>query len=257
MKNKKYLGVLLFFIIFVIFILGLTKYISKRYDENHTFKSANFTIRHQSVLNFPKNTEKSLPLESNFLTKWILDSLQYPSFNEIKQVLNWMDSLNQDKSQNQQLLAAILSDSLQNKLNPCFNLYNPDSLNTILQWAEKMKTYSEFDANYQMFFEVVSSYWINFVSNNLSKLSENNSSLKYKFKFKCLVSRCAQNLNQPNVKVSNIEKIINYTIEGRWGYLWDRFMNGTSMIFKTIVFTFGSLILFSFYCLFLFIRKKL
>lgn len=257
MKNKKYLSFLLLIIISSFLLIGMAKYIATRYDEDHTFKSVNFNSKNQNSLNFLKGTEDSLNLEGNFFSKWILDSLQYPSFNQIMQVLNWMDSINQEKNQNQQLLASVLTDSLQNKLNYGFRLFNLDSLNAILLWAEKMKTYGEVDANYQLFFEVVSSYWINFVSNNLSKLSEDSSFFKYKFKFKFLVSRCAQNLNQPNVKVNNAEKIINYTIEGRYGYLWDRFINGTSIIFKTIVFVFGGILLFSFYCLFLFVRKKL
>ncbi len=257
MKNKKHLALLVSIIIVFSFIIGLTIYISNKYDEHHTFKSVNFNSGKPSILNCPKTAISGSNLEKHFLTKWFLDSVQYSSINEIKAVLNWMDSLNQDKSSNQQFLASVLTDSLQNKLKHSFNLYNPDSLNAILFWAGKMKAYSEVDPDYQLFFDVVSSYWINFVSNNLSKLTEDNSSLKYKFKFKYLVSVCAQNLNQPNIKVSNTEKIINYTIEGRWWYLWDRFIGGTSIIFKIVVFLFGSLIIFSFYCLFLFLRKKL
>lgn len=238
--------------------VGITRYISKRYDQEHTFMVVNLNSGLSGDLIPQKIPNTSSDFEKTFSAKWVLDSVQYTSFNEIKVVLNWMDSVNQDKSRNQQyLLAAILTDSLQNKIHDSFNSFNADSLNAMLVWAEKMKVLSETDANYQMFLEVVSSYWINFVSNNLSKLSEEDSFIKYKFKFKYLVSRCAQNLNQPNIKESNTEKIIKYTIEGRWGYLWDRFYNGTSIIFKTFAFLFGSFTLFSFYCLFLFIRKKI
>jgi hypothetical protein len=257
MKNKKYIGILALVLILLTCCIGITRYISKKYDQEHSFGIVNLNNDLSNNLIFPKIEKTPFVLEKDFPTKRFLDSVQYTSFSEIKFVLNWMDSINQNKSRNQQFLASILTDSLNNKIHDSFNSFNADSLNSILIWAEKMKVLSETDADYQMFFEVVSSYWMNFVSNNLSKLSEDNSSIKYKFKYKYLVSRCAQNLNQPNIKVSSTEKIINYTIEGRWGYLWDRFYNGTSIIPKILLFTLGFLTLFSFYCLFLFIRKKI
>lgn len=253
MKNKEYIGILILALIILTCCVGITRYISKRYDQEHTFGVVNLNNGLSEVLIL----KTPLYLKKEFSTKWILDTVQYTSFNEIRTVLNWMDSVNHDKSRNQQYVAAILTDSLQNKIKVRFNSFNPDTLNALLVWAEKMKVLSETDADYQMFLEVVSSYWINFVSNNLSKLSEDDSSIKYKFKYKYLVSRCAQNLNQPNIKVSSTEKIINYTIEGRWGYLWDRFYNGTPIIFKILAFALGGITVFSFYCLFLFIRKKI
>jgi len=257
MKNKRYLIFLLLFVVLLFIFLGAIKFISTRYDENHNFKIVSLSRSIQNPSNFPQFPSRKLIWEKDFPIRWVLDSVNFTSINEIKKVLCWMDTLNNDKSQNQQYLASVLTDSLQNRINYNFKEYSPDSLNAILIWAVKMKNFSEIDIDNQMFFDVVSSYWINFVSNNLSKLSVDNSCVKYKFKFKCLVSHCSQNLNEPNVKVNNTEKVINYSIEGRWGYLWDRFAKGTSVIIKVVFFVFISVLFFSFYCLLLFIRKKL
>ena len=143
--NKKILVVASLIFFTILLIIGFTKYISLGYDEDHSFTKNDLNkITQRSHLNFPRILSSNF--KKDFPTKWFLDTVDYTSISDINKVLIWLDTLNKDKSQNQQFLSSVLTDSLQTRFKLYSDKYNPDFLNTILLWAEKMKIYSGFNS---------------------------------------------------------------------------------------------------------------
>lgn len=158
--------------------------------------------------------------------------INYTNFQLIDTHLSELDSI----THNPFLSQSILSVALTSKLTQ-LNSMNLDTLYGILQWSNQFQKYSYQQPKYQAFYQSIQSYWYNQVSNSLIRISKQNSDMKYEFKYRYLIQRCKEKGFMIGGKVSKIEKIVIYLIEQKWSYLFFRFWNNTSFLFKGIIFS--------------------
>lgn len=139
-------------------------------------------------------------------------------------------------TKNSFLTQSILSVALTSKLTQ-LNSTDLDTLHSVLQWSDQFQEYSLQQTNYQGFYQSIQSYWYNQVANTLTEMSKQNSDIKFRFKYRYLIQRCKEKGFIIGGKVSKTEKIVIYFVEQKWSYLFYRFWNGTSLLFKGIVFS--------------------
>lgn len=243
------------YVLFAIVLFNfLISYASNQYDNDRDFCKKTIASR----VNYNKIDPKLSLVKtiSDFPTNYILDTLlQSGGYSELVYILNSMDSSQVQGFEYQ--FVNILTDSLFNKLKLSYISYNPNRLINDIIWAERLKDFGEVDTKNERLFSAISMYWFNIVSTNLDKQSSFNTKIKFKHSFQHLVARCSQNDYKPNIHTNNFEKTIRYVTEQKWFYMWNRFRDGTSLIYKSVVFLFVSIILFGFYCTYLFIKSKL
>jgi hypothetical protein len=111
----------------------------------------------------------------------------------LKKDLFILDSLYPaDPMSNQALLSAALTDSLYERKKHLFSGYQPDSLIQLMQWVEPYTHFAVFDKNAELLYLSVYDYWINKISNYLTQYSQQNSKVKYDYKFSYIFSRFAE-----------------------------------------------------------------
>lgn len=152
----------------------------------------------------------------------------------------------------------ILRDKYVDSLLPKWNCTNVDSLDLLLNIVEKYQSYAETSPELANFFGEVADNYGMYVADKLTELSNNDKEAKSTFRFNYVAqhSRCL--MYAPNISLDNSEKVIKNLSEGNLSYLWNRFWNGTSFVFKSLIFlpVFLLLTIF-FYGFFLIIKKHL
>jgi hypothetical protein len=93
--------------------------------------------------------------------------------------LQHLEDTAKDIQKVQELYSVKLTNELEKQIAPQFANYEPDSLLVLLQRAQKFKYYSKVDAQHQMLFEVINTYWMNFVANKLNDYYTKKDNLKY------------------------------------------------------------------------------
>lgn len=180
-----------------------------------------------------------------------LDSADWCSPASILRDLQTLDTLNPDSTPlNRALLIEALTVELEKRVAPRLSTYQPDSLIRMLHWAGRLHDCAEVlskpDARV---FRIVSQHWINWIANRLSAYAEAESAIKYHFKFKYMVGVCQTKGFFPPLGNSNSEKVLNYFIEQRFGYLFHRFWHSTGWAFKALTGLGLALLLYAFRCL--------
>lgn len=172
-----------------------------------------------------------------------LASGRYCSLSAIKSDLEALDSLNPTETRlNQDILAITLTEKLEEEIAESFLQFNPDSMIQLLQWANQFNIYKELDSTHGDLFEMIYFHWLNFISNKLGGYYQEDSSIKYDYKFKYLVSTCKSKQFSPPIGNTNLEKVVNYMIDKQYSYLFFRFWNNTGLLFKIgllMLFTLG------------------
>ena len=179
------------------------------------------------------------------------------NINTIFRQLHQIEDTAKDVQKVQEQYSIKLTNDLEKQLAPKFINYQPDSLLVLLQWAESFKYYAEVDANHQMLFEVINTFWMNYIANKLNTYYQANNDIKHTFKFKYLRSSCmAQQFNVP-INNTSSEKVLGYFTESKYSYLYDRFSNGTSFLFKASLFLLVLITLLSYFALFRSTKRRI
>ena len=191
----------------------------------------------------------------NNLTKTFPYNVYLDSANifNIKNVLNdlaLLDEFTQDSALNRDLFTRLLTEKLGDKIGNSLILYNPDSLIYLLQWADGFYHFQKIDSKNERFYRRVNRYWFNFISNKLGQFSETNPNIKYDIKFKYMVELCRARMFNPPIGNSNSEKVLNYFIEGKYSYLFQRLWFGTNIFFKLIILIGICFCFYSLYCIY-------
>jgi len=167
-----------------------------------------------------------------------LNSSNYQEVKTLQKDLVALDSLIQDKWIVREFILNVLTDSLNNRIFKVSAKANLDSLNSILQWAEKFKYYGEADPIYenQILFNSIHSYWLEKISKHLSEYSEKNENAKFNFQFRYLTAKCNEKRYNVSVKVSSVEKVIQNVLENKWAHLFEASWNQASLNQKILIF---------------------
>ncbi|MEM9681245.1 MAG: hypothetical protein AAF901_13055 [Bacteroidota bacterium] len=95
--------------------------------------------------------------------------------------LNTVDST--DKMEILGIMVTGLTQELEKKIAPSFQTYNPDSLIQLLHWATKFGNYGNFDSEYQLLYDALHTYWLNYIVNKLGVYAKEDDNLKFNYQF--------------------------------------------------------------------------
>ena len=189
-------------------------------------------------------------LLENFPYDKYLDSSNYWSIQPIKENLSCLDTLFESNiSLNRETLSNAFTRKLAPRFNSYLSTYQPDSLLLLIQWAEKFKYYAEIDPDNDLFYESIYGYWMDTISNKLTRYTIEKPSRKYDFKFKYIRTRCVEQRFSPATKITSSEKAFNNFIYSKWGHLINASWNQTSVMQKIIFVFLIILTLFGYYLL--------
>lgn len=173
----------------------------------------------------------------NFPYKKYVKNINFSDVASVEKDISQLDSLTGDSFISQD----ILSTALTSKIVKDTITYNLDSLNMILIRADNFYIYSKLSKDKSSLFEAVANFWYLYVSRNLSYLAKKQVVNKYNFKYRYLAQRCTDKGFLINEGNSLKEKVVLNIINQKWTYLFNRFWNATSVVFK-LVFSIGLLI---------------
>jgi len=253
--KKKYFIIMVFVFISFFLILLLSKVVN---NDNITIIPEEKPCPEKAYFNLQNhlhNIDKS-KFKQTFPYDIYIDSANYCDINSILYDLKLMNLINPDAKANRRILAKALTEKLEEKNKNLFNNYNPDGLIMILQWVNKLNHYKDIDTANIKLYRIIHRYWYNYVSNKLSQYNDDNSNLKYGFKFKYLLSTCQSNNYPPDIRFSNTAKVIDNVINNKWAYLFKRFWDGTNFVFKFLLSIISVLTLYGYYCIFIVNFKK-
>jgi hypothetical protein len=191
-----------------------------------------------------------------FPVKDYLDSSNYENINLILTDLMMMDSLNNDESANRRLLSEVLTSKLFVKDSLRLAQGGIDSLFAVLQWAEKFAACSEIDGQNRIVFKSIAAYWLTYISNKLAKISAEQPSVKYKFRFRYLLARCDEMKFTTGVKITEMEKVVDNLTRNKWAHLINATWNQTSLLQKIFFLVVILATLYGYYLIALKILKK-
>jgi hypothetical protein len=203
-----------------------------------------FEIKQYLAPEFKNNITKLFPYNS------YVDSADIFNIKNVLKDLDSMDKFTQDSSLNRDLFTSLLTEKLENKIENSLILYNPDSLIYLLQWADGFYHFQKVDSKNERFYRRVNRFWFNLISNKLGQFAETDPSIKYNVKFKYMVELCRARMFYPPIGNSNSEKVLNYFLEGKYSYLFQRLWYGTNIFFKFIILFGIGLCFYSLHCVY-------
>jgi hypothetical protein len=250
---KRLLTLPFFWIIIVAFLLVLaylSLVIKVDYSDNIPIENANENKCYFDLFNSLKEIKPAY-FETNFPYEKYADSAGFRKINFLLEDLIIMDTLNPGNNlQNQQVLSVALTEKLEEQIRPKFEKYNPDSLIMIIQWAEKYEAYAEVDPEHATLFQVISSHWFNFASNTLRNYYDKEYTIKYNYKFRYINNRLRERKYLTTIKATYTEKVIDYIIQKKWSYLFNKFWYATGILYKSIVGLLVLIIIFPYFYIF-------
>lgn len=214
-------------VIFLIYIISSIDYKGFKDVSLHNSKSSSFV--------------DELLLDSNKLNKFVNEfpnqvKKEQISFNEFRVVDNELirfDSVVNNSFASQGIMSIIYTKILfdNNKTN-CL-----DTLNSILIWVDEFKLNQITKSKYSSCYSSIVDFWYNSTLNTIDSLAKNDNNIKFSFKYRYLLQKCNENGYYSNAGHSIIEKLVINIMENNWSYIFNRFWNGTSILYKFLVFT--------------------
>ncbi len=232
----------LFIVINIDYSDNIPQYKAKEINNFHLYDHIKNLNQNNLIKDFPYNI--------------YLDSANYDNIVSLRRAISDLDSISKDHMLNQQVLSIALTEKLDERINSNFEKYNPDSLITLIQFAEKFNLYSETDRENAILYRSIYEHWMDYTIKKLDFYYNENLSIKYNYKYKYLVSRCSEKTYYGAVGKTQFEKVVNNVIEKNWSYLFNRFWIATSAPFKTIGFLLMLITLYGYICIFRFHFKK-
>jgi len=248
MNNNKYKYLFLIIIVVNVILAGLI--VPQLINDKQVMLPAENNNSDGIIIDF-KFTSDGINKDSyktQFPYSLYLNSNNYQEVKTLQKDLVALDSLIQDKWIVREFIKNVLTDSLNNRIFKVSAKTNLDSINSILQWAEKFKYYGEADPIYenQVLFKAINSYWLKKISNHLSEYSEKNENAKFDFQFRYLTAKCNEKRSNVSVNVSPLEKVIQDALGNKWAHLFEASWNQASLNQKIIIFILLSITLVSY-----------
>jgi hypothetical protein len=179
------------------------------------------------------------------------------NITSIKEDIKTLEALYPNKEMDiQQTLSLALTDSLKSSYGASFDKFMPDSMIRLFQWAEQFSYYGDYDPQKQLLYQSIFIYWLTYINNKLADYSEVNANLKYDFKYKFLVAKCAEKKSFVPVKVTAVEKVLYNLLGGHWSHLFNASWQQTTLLQKIFLTLVILITIFSYYLLALFVVKK-
>lgn len=226
-------------------ILFYTGYVIIRTDNNNNLPP----FRSVSVVDTFNLKDRVITIssDSTLLEKFpYADYVKFANYENIqilRRDISLLDSLfSKNTMFNRMVLSNTLTDSLLKLNYSKYDKYEPDNYISLFQWADKFKSYAEYDLENKNLYKSVHLYWMNFIANKLSDFSKADNKLKYDFKFRFLVAKCEENKYNVAPYVTPIEKVIFNILGCHWSHLFEASWLQASGLQKII---FGILILFT------------
>ena len=164
-----------------------------------------------------------------------LEQLDYCSMPTIECDLNYLLDTMKFPSDAERQFFRYLTDTLAEHRTFKDDEFESDLLMNQLIFGERAAYYATIKPKYSLFFSALGQFWMNKVANHLTSLNEIESDLKYNLNFMQIANRCAQNKYYISRNYTYLDKIVQYAIQKKFGYLWFRFWNNTGMGVKTLV----------------------
>lgn len=262
-KYKIFFWVFLIWNVIFIFILLYFVFVSNQND-NIPVNPILSNIPAQDTFDF-KNYLTSADSENvanKFPYKAYLKTERYKDPAALKNDLDGLDMIfpmNKESGDNLSAMFNAITDTLFLNKKEKLTQYQPDDLIKILQWGEALKYGAVYDSNNKLFFNAVSDYWLNLLSQKLNEFSKKTPDLKYAYKFRYMKSRLEEGSYIIASVVTPLEKIGLNINQNKWGHLFQASWNQTSSIQKIGFIIFILLTAFCYIYVFfsLIIKKKM
>lgn len=203
-----------------------------------------------SILRFIQKADAA-DMAVSFPYDSFLDSTSFCSIRSIQNDLKIIDScFKENPNSGKEIYIRALTEKLEERIGPSFTQYNPDSLIALIHWVGKFDVYKDLDDQNGRIYKIIFRHWMNFISNRLGKYYEDDSAIKYDFKFRYLTAICQSKKYAPPLGDSKTEKVVTNLIDSKWAYMFNRFWNGTGLKFKLLASLGLLLTLYGFFCIF-------
>lgn len=113
---------------------------------------------------------------------------------------------------------------------------NFEDLNTLLSLTNDVKGlhyYAAADTNYQIVYDALFHYWMQFINQKLESVADKNYWSKYSFEYKYIYTVSEQYYYNPSIGLGNAEKVLDNFADNKYGYLFNRLLLRTSILQKT------------------------
>jgi hypothetical protein len=246
MNIYKFISVILALILaFILFIVVRVDYIDGVPKTSETTGPSN----PESILLFINGAN-----ESDLISKFSYDSYikNRNTINRasLKKDIKVLDSIfTKDKLQNKKLLSNALTESLFKEKKNVFEVYHPDELIKLMQWAEQFGYYTSMDPENDILYSSIRDFWMNQIANSLAAFSWVESSVKYDFKFRYLKTRLSEHGYDFGPKVTSMEKVIYNLIDSNWSHLFEASWNQASDLQKVLFFIVFIVTIYAYYLL--------
>lgn len=170
---------------------------------------------------------------------------------KIRKDIHALDSLFNDGKTGKDIYIDLLTTQLLKRVEAGTSGNDLDSLTALVQWVARLDCLKDSDPEYGKVFRIVYRYWMNYISNQLGQYFEEDSGIKYDFKFRYLCAYCQSKKFSPPVGNSKMEKLAQYLTENQWVYIFNRFWYGTSVSAKFLAISVTLLTLYGYICIFL------
>lgn len=182
----------------------------------------NFSIQQfDSIKQQTNRIDKYSVAKSNFSQNYFLEYFDWSDPSIVNQSFNKVLSITKDTAVARDVFIEIYTTNLREK----YTIASLDSLNIMLNWADKLETISYSHPEVGYAYSIVKDDWYQYTSRTLEKTQKIGV---HSFKFRYLMSKCNENSYSPDIRVSNLEKVVLYVAEGRWSYLIKRFLYSAS-----------------------------
>jgi hypothetical protein len=186
-----------------------------------------------------------------------LEKSNYCNYSDISNNIEIIDSIYGNFNEiTEPLFYNLLGDTLINSYGE-LKTFNPTFILKKLNWIRSLKYYAEFNNKHYFIYMGVYDRWFQKITQLLSNELELNSNLKYNNNFKIIAAQCKLEGYYIPQKLNSKEKLINYLVEGKFSYIWNRIWNNTNFITKIILLLFISGSIYSICFTSAFIIKKI
>lgn len=138
-----------------------------------------------------------------------------------------------------------LSDSLLAIYQEKLNFEDLNTLMSLTNDVSGLHYYGQADTTYQILYEALFHYWMQFINQKLESVAGKNYWSKYSFEYKYIYTVSEQYYYNPSIGLSNAEKVLDNLSDNRYGYLFNRWMLRTSLLQKAGLLIVISTIVFS------------
>jgi hypothetical protein len=156
-----------------------------------------------------------------------------------------------------EVMLTALTDSMQSRLSLGFNTYTPDTVLSVLNWAEKVSDRAMSDPRYGDLLSAVSDYWFNHIAVRLSLLQNGQKDIKVDFRYRYLAQRLSERGYLVNTSDSKLEKFKKSLVSGKWQHLVSATWNDSNFIMRISYILIAILLFMGLDSLYIFIKKKL